>query len=100
LHEVKLKTDACPVCGAHFVKQTHGYWECEGCGYSLCPPEETERQARKIILDCARNDSVSNPTISIKKHSGGGKSGKRHGDRKAKMQRPSTTQIYNRLVDK
>ncbi|HWR07116.1 hypothetical protein [Sporomusa sp.] len=95
---VKLISTKCNVCGGSLFSAVHGYYECDSCGYTLCPPEETERQSRKILLECARNDSISKPIMHTKSSNGGSKSAKGSKDTKQKMQRPSTKQIYNTLA--
>lgn len=87
----------CQKCGEQMYSITpeKDYWVCH-CGAVFCCDAETPREVRRIILKAAKENGGQSIRVKSKKcgskSSGGGK------DKKAKMQRPSTTGLYNKLA--
>jgi hypothetical protein len=99
--QFKLVVNQCPFCGERGVlrQDKFDHTVCTACGAGGEPPSESKRERNRIILACARNDDVSNPTMRVKSKTSGSRS-KNHSDNRQKLQRATPYQIYCRLVDK
>jgi hypothetical protein len=81
------------------IPDMYDYYKCENCGsyFGCLDPDVSERQRRKILLECQRNNDISSPTMHVKSKISSSKSSKKRG-KKQQMKKPSTTELYNRLA--
>lgn len=91
----KLLTNKCNYCGETLIPDKYDFYICTGCGGQLVPPSDSKREVKKQIAEAMQN--VSTPIIKVHSKVCGGSKSKSSGDKKMKMQRPSTTELYKKL---
>ena len=91
----KLLTNKCNYCGETLIPDVYDFYICSGCGGQVVPPSDSKREVKKQIAEAMAN--VSSPIIKVHSTICSGSKSKSSSGKKQKMQRPSTTQIYNTL---
>lgn len=92
----KLFSNKCNYCGETLIPDKYDFYICSCCGGQLVPPHDSKREVKKQISEAMAN--VSNPEIKVHSKVCGGSKSKSSGGKKQKMQRPSTTQLYNTMA--
>jgi hypothetical protein len=94
----KLFVNICNWCGAtnSLIPDKFDFYICTCCGGQAVPPNESKRETKKQITEAMQN--ISSPVIKVHSKVCSGSKSKGSGDKRLKMQRPSTTQMYNALA--
>lgn len=97
---MSMESTKCLKCGGDMYSLTkeQDYWVCVDCGSVFTCEADTPREARKQVIKAMKENGEQ--YIHIKAKKGGSKSAKNHTDNKARLQRPSTTNLYNVLANK
>lgn len=95
-NRTRLVSNKCNFCGETLIPDKYDFYICTGCGAQAVPPSDSKREVKKQIAEAMAN--VSSPIIKVHSTICSGSKSKSSNSKKQKMQRPSTTRLYNTLA--